>query len=247
LILEPIARNFLTLSNPTLMNEIIRLENVSKTYRGLAGDVKALIGANLSIQRGESTVVIGKSGSGKSTLLNVISGIDRPESGSLLVNGTALHSLSENELARWRGKNVGIVFQSYQLIPTLSALDNILFPMDLVGVIQPRERKERAMNLLKEVGLAEKFKKFPHELSGGEGQRVAIARALANDPALILADEPTGNLDSQTGEQIYKLFQSQKAKGKNLVIVTHEHIRERNYDHVFQMQDGRLSQLEVIV
>jgi putative ABC transport system ATP-binding protein len=226
---------------------MIYLKKVNKTYQGLAGPVHALINVDLKIAKGENVVIIGKSGSGKSTLLNIISGIDRAEEGELVINGTSLHTLKENELAKWRGKNVGVVFQSYQLIPTLSALDNVLFPMDLVHAIPSRDRKSRAVQLLTDVGLGDKIKKFPNELSGGEGQRVAIARALANDPAIVIADEPTGNLDSKTSDQIYELFATLKTRGKNLVIVTHEHVRERNFDRVLLMQDGVLTMADVLV
>ena len=186
---------------------MIHLKNINKIYDGLAGKVHALKDITLTIESGESVVVIGKSGSGNSTLLNVLSGIDRPESGDLTINGQNLIALNENQLARWRGKNVGVVFQFYQLLPTLSALDNIVFAMGLVNCIPPKERKQRAIDLLQEVELGEKAHKFPNELSGGEIQRVAIARALANDPPIVIADEPTGNLDSKTGEQIYAFFQ----------------------------------------
>lgn len=219
---------------------MINLQQVNKTYKGTAGDVRALVDVNLTIAKGESVVVIGKSGSGKSTLLNVISGIDRPESGVLEIAGVNLQQLNEGQLSTWRGRAVGIVFQGYQLIPTLSALDNVLFPMDLVGVIAKSSRKERALKLLEEVGLADKAPKFPHELSGGEGQRVAIARALANDPVIILADEPTGNLDSATSDQVYLLFRQLKAQGKVLIVVTHEQNRETQFDRVIRVRDGQL-------
>lgn len=219
---------------------MINLQQVNKTYKGTAGDVRALVDVNLTIAIGESVVVIGKSGSGKSTLLNVISGIDRPESGVLEIAGVNLQQLNESQLSTWRGRAVGIVFQGYQLIPTLSALDNVMFPMDLVGVIAKSLRKERALKLLEDVGLADKAPKFPHELSGGEGQRVAIARALANDPAIILADEPTGNLDSATSDQVYLLFRQLKAQGKVLVVVTHEQNRETQFDRVIRVRDGQL-------
>jgi putative ABC transport system ATP-binding protein len=219
---------------------MIQLEKVNKIYKGMAGDVHALIDADLTIAKGESTVIVGKSGSGKSTLLNIISGIDRAETGEVIVNGTPLHTLGENELSKWRGKNVGVVFQSFQLIPTLSALDNVLFPMDLVNVIPKNQRKERAKKLLAAVGLGDKVNKFPNELSGGEIQRVAIARSLANDPPIVLADEPTGNLDSKTGDQIYGLFQSLIEMGKNLVIVTHENVSSRNFAKLITIKDGEI-------
>ena len=219
---------------------MIQLDKVNKIYKGMAGDVHALIDADLTIAKGESTAIVGKSGSGKSTLLNIISGIDRAETGEVIINGTPLHTLGENELSKWRGKNVGVVFQSFQLIPTLSALDNVLFPMDLVNVIPKKQRKERAKKLLTDVGLGDKVNKFPNELSGGEIQRVAIARSLANDPPIVLADEPTGNLDSKTGDQIYGLFQSLIEMGKNLVIVTHENVGSRNFSKLITLKDGEI-------
>lgn len=174
-----------------------------------------------------------------------MSGIDRPQSGELTINGENLLVLNENQLAKWRGKNVGVVFQFYQLLPTLSAMDNIVFAMDMVNSIPKKDRKQRALSLLAEVELAEKAHKFPNELSGGEVQRVAIARALANDPPIIIADEPTGNLDSKTGEQIYAVFQRLKDKGKNLIIVTHEDISKRKFDHVITIQDGVLNNFKM--
>lgn len=219
---------------------MIQLKKVNKIYQGMGGGVHALVDADISIGKGESTVIIGKSGSGKSTLLNIIAGIDRCESGQVMINNTPLHTLNENALAKWRGKNIGIVFQNFQLIPTLSAADNVLFPMDLVNVISKKDRKARARNLLAEVGLEDKINKFPNELSGGEIQRVAIARALANDPPIILADEPTGNLDSNTGDRIYQLFQSLINRGKTLLVVTHENISSRNFAKVIMIQDGKI-------
>ncbi len=224
---------------------MIQLNKINKIYDGLAGKVHALKDVTLQIGQGESTVIIGKSGSGKSTLLNILSGIDRPQSGELTINGENLLVLNENQLAKWRGKNVGVVFQFYQLLPTLSAMDNIVFAMDMVNSIPKKDRKQRALSLLAEVELAEKAHKFPNELSGGEVQRVAIARALANDPPIIIADEPTGNLDSKTGEQIYAVFQRLKEKGKNLIIVTHEDISKRKFDHVITIQDGVLNNFKM--
>jgi putative ABC transport system ATP-binding protein len=219
---------------------MIQLKKINKIYDGLAGKVHALKNVDLSIEEGEKVVIIGKSGSGKSTLLNVISGIDRPESGEIMIKGESLNTLNESRLAQWRGKNIGIVFQFYQLLPTLSAMDNVLFAMDLVSVIPANKRKERAAHLLDQVGLGHKLKKFPNELSGGEVQRVAIARALANDPPILIADEPTGNLDTATGNQIYHLFNRLSAQGKTLIIVTHENISERNFDRVIHITDGIL-------
>jgi putative ABC transport system ATP-binding protein len=228
------------------MKSMIKLSAVNKTYKSSAGNVTALVNVNLQLEKSESAFVVGRSGSGKSTLLNVLSGIDRIDSGEVVINGTSLHTLNESQLALWRGKNVGVVFQNYQLISTLSTIDNVLFPMDLVGVIPKTERKRRATMLLENVGLGEKLRKFPNELSGGEGQRVAIARALANDPQIVVADEPTGNLDTKTGDQIYELFGRLKSDGKNLIIVTHEHLREKNFERVLKMQDGVLSTLVAV-
>ncbi len=219
---------------------MILLNNINKTYEGEGGPVHALRGVNLSIAEGERVVIIGKSGSGKSTLLNVISGIDRPTSGEVSVKGMNLSDFSEGALARWRGTMIGIVFQFYQLLPTLTSLDNVLFAMDLVKKIPRRERREKAMALLREVGLGQKLTKFPNELSGGERQRVAIARSLANDPSVIIADEPTGNLDSTTGAQIDELFAHLNTKGTTVITVTHAALQEEGYDQVIRIEDGRL-------
>ncbi|MEM7374669.1 MAG: ABC transporter ATP-binding protein [Bacteroidota bacterium] len=220
---------------------MIELKQVDKIYQSSAGEVHALKSVSLTIPQGEHVMVTGKSGSGKSTLLNVISGIDRPEEGEIRIHDTCLNDLKEGELALWRGRNIGIVFQFYQLFPTLSALDNIRFAMELVGKIPFKERQERAAQLLDQVGLLDKARKFPNELSGGEKQRVAIARALANDPAIIVADEPTGNLDSKTSEQIDHLFSGLNEMGKTLIIVTHEDIRNKRFDRLVHIIDGHLA------
>jgi len=220
---------------------MIKLENINKFYTTAGEDVHALKNANLTISKGENVVIVGKSGSGKSTLLNVISGIDRPSLGNVVVNGQDLNILKENQLALWRGKNIGIVFQFYQLLPTLSTEDNVLFAMSLVDKIPKRIRKAKAKQHLEEVGLADKMKKFPNELSGGERQRVAIARSLANSPTLIIADEPTGNLDSKTGAQINELFKKLNDNGTTLVTVTHSNIGDKNFDKVIHIQDGILT------
>jgi putative ABC transport system ATP-binding protein len=220
---------------------MIQLHNINKIYQSLGSDVHALKDTNLKVDKGENVVLIGKSGSGKSTLLNIISGIDRPSSGNITVNAQNLNELNENQLACWRGWNVGIVFQFYQLLPTLSTLDNILFAMSLVGKIPGKERTRNAMKYLEQVGLESKLKKLPNELSGGERQRVAIARALANSPSLIIADEPTGNLDSKTGAQIDNLFKTLNQRGTTILTVTHAHIIDQNYDKVFHLEDGVLT------
>ncbi len=220
---------------------MIDLKDINKIYSSPGGDVHALKSVNLSIQKGDNVIVIGKSGSGKSTLLNIISGIDRPSSGNIIVNQQDLGDLKENELALWRGKNIGIVFQFYQLLPSLSVLDNVLFAMKLVNKIPRKLQKAKAESYLEDVGLASKLKKFPNELSGGEKQRVAIARALANDPSVLIADEPTGNLDSKTGEQINQIFQLLNEKGVTLITVTHANIAGRTYDQLVYIEDGILS------
>ncbi len=223
---------------------MIQLLNVTKTYRSLSGPVNALTNANLLIANGDNVVIVGKSGSGKSTLLNLITGIDRSESGEIVVNGTALNRMKEGPLSAWRGRNIGIVFQFYQLLPTLTTTDNLIFPMELVSAIPAAARKRRAHELLELVGLSGKEKKYPNELSGGEKQRVAIARALANDPPLIVADEPTGNLDSKTSADIHQLFNRLNAQGKTVVKVTHESVDHLVFNRLFRITDGTVEQIE---
>jgi len=201
---------------------LIELRQVVKVYENAAGGFRALNGVDLAIDRGEFVGIIGRSGSGKSTLMNMITGIDRPTSGDVLVGDIAVHQLSENQMARWRGRNLGIVFQFFQLLPTLSVLENVTLPMDFCRTWPLRERRQRALALLEMVDMAEHASKLPSALSGGQQQRVAIARALANDPPLIIADEPTGNLDSKTADTVFALFESLTAEGKTVVMVTHD-------------------------
>jgi ABC-type lipoprotein export system ATPase subunit len=201
---------------------IIDLRDVHKYYKTAVGDFHALNSIDLQINAGEFVSIIGKSGSGKSTLLNMITGIDRPTNGQVYVNGTAVHELNENRMARWRGKNLGIVFQFFQLLPTISVIENIMLPMDFCRTYPVREREKRAMALLEMVELADHAYKLPTALSGGQQQRVAIARALANDPPVIIADEPTGNLDSKTAESVFAMFNQLVAQGKTIIIVTHD-------------------------
>src|SRR5512134_1930722 len=201
---------------------IIDLRDVQKFYKTAIGDFHALKSIDLQINAGEFVGIIGKSGSGKSTLLNMITGIDRPTAGEVYVNDTAVHGLNENQMARWRGKNLGIVFQFFQLLPTISVIENIMLPMDFSRTYPTREREKRALELLETVELAEHAYKLPTALSGGQQQRVAIARALANDPPLLIADEPTGNLDSRTAESVFSLFNELVAQGKTIIIVTHD-------------------------
>lgn len=222
------------------MAPLVHLAQVNKTYQALAGPVPALQQLDLSIRAGEHVVITGKSGSGKSTLLNLLAGLDRPDSGEVNIANTNLQDLNEAELALWRGRHLGIVFQFYHLFPTLTALDNILFAMELVNCLPGAEHKDRAESLLHQVGLATKANKFPNELSGGEQQRVAIARAMANDPLILLADEPTGNLDTHTGQHIKQLFADFHQRGKTLITVTHEAINPGDYDQVIRLADGKI-------
>ena len=209
-------------ARPAEAHAMIELRGVNKSYRTAAGDVPVLKEVGLAFRAGEFISIVGKSGSGKTTLLNMITGIDRPTSGEVWVNGSPLHEMSEGQMARWRGSNLGIVFQFFQLLPTLSILENILLAMDFGGKIPASGRKQRAMYLLDLVGLGEHAHKLPLALSGGQQQRAAIARALANDPSVLIADEPTGNLDSKTAESIFELFHELAAQGKTIIIVTHD-------------------------
>jgi putative ABC transport system ATP-binding protein len=204
------------------MKPLIELRGVAKSYRTPAGEVHALRAIDLAIDPGELVAVRGKSGSGKSTLLHLIGGIDRPTSGEVRVGGTPLQDASEDALARWRGRSVGIVFQFFQLLPTLTTVENVMLPMDFSESQPPRERRPRALQLLERVGIADQADKLPAALSGGQQQRAAIARALANDPSVVLADEPTGNLDSATAAAVLQLFHEMTGAGTTVVIATHE-------------------------
>ena len=219
---------------------LIDLRDVVKTYETGAGDVTVLKDITLQVQPGEFISVVGPSGSGKSTLLNMITGIDRPTSGEVLVGDETVHSLSENQLARWRGRNVGFIFQFFQLLPTLTILENVILPMDFCKVYRRRERKERALHLLEQVDIAEHAHKLPSALSGGEQQRAAIARAMANDPPLVVADEPTGNLDTTTANEVFVLFESLVAQGKTLMVVTHDRSLSARTERVLHLLDGRI-------
>jgi ABC-type lipoprotein export system ATPase subunit len=221
-------------------HRLIDLQNIDKFYQTAVGDFPALKNINLQINEGEFVSIIGKSGSGKSTLLNMITGIDRPSQGEVWVNGTAVHELNENQLAGWRGTNMGIIFQFFQLLPALSILQNVILPMDLSGKYTPRERRERAQYLLDLVGLADHLNKLPSMLSGGQQQRAAMARALANDPPILIADEPTGNLDSKTAETIFKLFNELVAQGKTVIIVTHDSSLARRAHRTALITDGEI-------
>jgi putative ABC transport system ATP-binding protein len=222
---------------------MISLQRLTKTYETPAGTFSALRDIDLEIRAGEFTAIVGKSGSGKSTLLNMLGGIDRPSSGSVMVGGMATGSLTENQLAAWRGKTVGFVFQFFQLLPTLTAVENVMLPMDFARAIPARERRARALDLLSRLDVAEQADKLPSALSGGQQQRVAIARALSNDPPVILADEPTGNLDSETGAAIFRLFGGLVADGKTVVVVTHEREAASAVTRTVTLSDGRLTDI----
>lgn len=217
---------------------LITLNRVFKRYETPSGPFTALREVSLEVRQGEFIAVVGKSGSGKSTLINVITGIDSPSSGEVYVGSTAVHSLNQEQLAIWRGKNVGVIFQFFQLLPTLTVAENVMLPMDFCQTYPARERRERAISLLEKVGISEQADKLPADLSGGQQQRAAIARALANDPPILVADEPTGNLDSQTSEDVMQSFAELAKEGKTVVMVTHERDLSRYFTRSIMLADG---------
>jgi putative ABC transport system ATP-binding protein len=219
---------------------LIELQGVTKDYETAAGPFTALQKVDLQIEAGRYVAIVGKSGSGKSTLLNVLTGIDRPTSGAVKINGTVVTDLSEDQVASWRGRNVGVVFQFFQLMPTLTVVENVMMPMDFCNVYAPRERRDRALALLVQVGVADQADKFPARLSGGQQQRVAIARALANDPPIVVADEPTGNLDSRTADDVLALFRDLAGQGKTVLMVTHEREVASWVSRVVRLADGKV-------
>lgn len=218
----------------------IKMRNIVKTYETPVGDFHALRGVDVDFFRGEFVGVVGKSGSGKSTLVNMITGIDRPTSGTVEVGGTFVHNLSESRMARWRGHNLGIVFQFFQLLPMLSLLENVMLPMDLSSKFPYPEREKRALDLLKMVGLEKYAHKMPAAVSGGQQQTAAIARALANDPPLLLADEPTGNLDSRTAAHVFEIFEQLVSTGKTIVMVTHDPVLAQQTSRILLLSDGEV-------
>jgi len=219
---------------------LIELRQVVKIYETAAGPFKALKGVDLRIDTSEFVAVIGKSGSGKSTLINMITGIDRPTSGEVLVGDTAIHTLNEGQIAVWRGRTIGIIFQFFQLLPTLTAIENVMLPMDFGDMYELGEREQRAMRLLEQVEMGQHAYKLPSALSGGEQQRVAIARALANDPPILVADEPTGNLDSRTAASVLELFERLVAHGKTILMVTHDNDLTRRAARIITLADGEI-------
>jgi putative ABC transport system ATP-binding protein len=224
---------------------LITLRGVTKTFPSPAGAFTALADVNLTIARGEYLVVVGQSGSGKSTLLGLLAGIDRPTEGEIMIGGTAVHALSERAITAWRGRAVGIVFQFFQLLPTLTALENVMLPMDFCDTYPARDRAGRALDLLDRLGVADQAPKLPATLSGGQQQRVAVARALANAPAVVLADEPTGNLDSRTSDAMLALLAGLAGDGRTIVMVTHEPGAMQYASRAVTLADGRIVRTEV--
>jgi ABC-type lipoprotein export system ATPase subunit len=217
---------------------VVDLHRVVKTYKGTAGTFTALKGIDLQVESGAFVSIIGKSGSGKSTLINVITGIDRPTSGEVIVDNVRIHTLNEEQIAIWRGRSIGVIFQFFQLLPTLTAVENILLAMDYGGQYSPAKRPERAMYLLELVGMSEQAHRLPNSLSGGQQQCIAIARALANDPVLLTADEPTGNLDSKSAEMVFHLFKSLAQAGKTILMVTHDNDLATRAQRTIRLADG---------
>lgn len=217
---------------------IIRIRQVKKTYPTANGEFEALKGIDLDVYPGEFVAIVGKSGAGKTTLINMLTGVDRLSAGEVSIGGVSVHDMDENRLALWRGRNLGIIYQSFYLMPTLSLLHNVLLPMDFCGLYRGRSSAERAMRLLTQVELQDHAYKRPAAISGGQQQRVAIARALANDPPIIVADEPTGRLDSATAEVIFRIFLDLAAQGKTIVMVTHDRGLAKRVSRTIRIVDG---------
>ena len=236
---RPSASNSCPVVTPA-SDSLIAVRDVVKAYESAAGTFVALNHVSLEIQRGEFVGIVGKSGCGKSTLINVITGIDRPTSGEVIVDGLAVNRADEGALAEWRGRHIGVIFQFFQILPMLTAVENVVLPMDFCGVFEPRERPERALRLLEEVGVADVADKPPAAMAGGQQQRVAIARALANDPPIIIADEPTGNLDSRTASDIFDLFANLVDRGKTIVMVTHDRDLAKRVGRTVTLSDGSI-------
>jgi putative ABC transport system ATP-binding protein len=225
---------------------IIEVKNVFKRFPVGDTEITVLKGISFEVHEGEFLSIVGPSGNGKSTLLNMVTGIDRPSDGAVVVLGHEVHEMSEDALARWRGKNVGIIFQFFQMLPALTLLKNVILPMDLASKYSPRERRERAMHLLDIVGLADQAHKLPSMVSGGQQQRAAIARALANDPSLIVADEPTGNLDTRSARQVFELFHKLVAEDKTIMMVTHDKELAHQVPRRIEIMDGKITRDEFL-
>ena len=222
---------------------VIELRGAARIYPTPEGPFAALAAVDLDLAAGELVAVVGKSGSGKSTLVHLIAGLDRPTAGTVRVAGTALGELAEGALSAWRGRHVGVVFQFFQLLPTLTVLENVLLPIDLCGTLAPARARTRARALLDQVGIADQADKLPNALSGGQQQRAAIARALANDPEVVLADEPTGNLDSATADAVLELLRGLARAGKTIVVVTHDRDIASRADRMVTLVDGRVAEV----
>jgi ABC-type lipoprotein export system ATPase subunit/CRP-like cAMP-binding protein len=226
---------------------LIELNQVVKTFNTPAGDFTALKNVSLQVNAGEFAAVIGKSGSGKSTLINMITGIDRPSLGEVYIGGTPIHNLNEDKMAAWRGRNLGVIFQFFQLLPTLTLVENVMFPMELCNMYPRAERRERAMHLLSLVGLSDQAYKFPSAVSGGQQQRAAIARSLANDPDILIADEPTGSLDSKTADSIFMLFEDFVRQGRTILMVTHDRDLASRVSRVILIADGEITDQHISI
>jgi ABC-type lipoprotein export system ATPase subunit len=226
------------------MQPLIQMRQVVKIYQTTAGDFTALKNISLEIFRGEFLGVLGKSGAGKTTLLNMITGVDRITSGEVIIgepgDQVSVQTLDEDKLALWRGRNLGVIFQSFQLLPMLTLVDNIMLPLDLCGLFKPAESRERALNLLKLVELEDHARKYPGQISGGQQQRVAIARALATDPPILVADEPTGSLDSVTADHIFEIFERLVGDGKTILMVSHDTVLSPRFSRHLIIQDGEI-------
>ena len=225
---------------------IVRIKDVVKTFKVGDGEVTILKGISFDVKPGEFVSIVGPSGNGKSTLLNMITGIDRPSDGEVIVTGREVHKMSENKLASWRGEHVGIIFQFFQMLPALSLLQNVILPMDFANKYSPKERRERAMHLLETVSLADQAEKLPSMVSGGQQQRAAIARALANDPPLLVADEPTGNLDTRTASDVFDLFSQLVSQGKTMIMVTHDKELAKRVPRVVEITNGKITRDEFV-
>ncbi len=223
---------------------LIDLQMVVKVYQGLAGHVLALKGIDLQVKPGEFLVVTGKSGAGKTTLVNMIAGLDRSTAGEIWVAGTPVHKLGPEKAARWRGQTLGVVFQTFELLPTLTVLQNVTLPMDFAGRYSIRQRRKRGMHLLEQMEIAEHAHKLPSAVSGGQQQRVAIARALANDPPILVADEPTGSLDSVTADAVLHVLEALVAQGKTILLVTHDKDIARRATRAITLADGEIVKSE---
>jgi putative ABC transport system ATP-binding protein len=220
--------------------KMIVVKNLVKTYQSGGQPFDALRSISFNVSTNEYIGVIGKSGAGKTTLINMLSGVDQITSGQVYVNGTEVHLLKDDQLALWRGLNLGVVYQSFHLLPMLSLIDNITLAMDFCGTYRHGKAEKKALDLLDSVELADHARKLPAEISGGEKQRVAIARALINDPAVILADEPTGRLDSATSETIFTIFDDLIKRGKTIVMVSHDRTLADRVDRVLNLEDGKI-------